>query len=81
MVRLLPALSYPDPTGNFNDAQVIGIALTSYLCALLFFLLFCFCIFNCWQYLYLQKKWKVFSLLMFYVGAETDLGLRVFVNI
>ena len=80
MVYLLPYLQYPDPE-EYSKAEVFGIAFSAYICAGLFAALLVFAIFNTWQYLIKQGKWRVFSLTMFYVLTIVCLGLRCFINV
>ena len=80
MVYLLPDLEYP--TGNqFDKRETIWLAVSAYTCAFLFTLLLAFALFNSWNYLYKQSKWRVFLLTMFYILSTLCLALRVVVNI
>ena len=80
MVHLLPDLEYPN--GNqFSESATVWLAVSAYICGLLFTFLLAFALFNTWKYLYKQGKWRVFSLTMFYFLSTICLALRVVVNI
>ena len=52
MISLLPKLYYPSKdTEYLDDTQTIVLGVTAYLCAILFFSLFVFAIYNTWMYL------------------------------
>ena len=82
MTKLLPCLSLPDTTNQFDESyEVVLIAVIGYLSTALFTILFACLIFNIWNFLIKQEKWRVWSLSLFYVLATLDVGLRIWVSI
>ena len=79
---LLPYLEYPtDNQPEFTDEQAILMAVSAYFCILIFSLLLGFALYNTWQYLLKQGKWRVFSLSMFYGLAIICLSFRILVYV
>ena len=56
-------------------------AVSAYICTLMFILLLSFAVYNTWHYLIKQGKWRVFSLSMFYALTIICLATRIFVNV
>ena len=56
-------------------------AVSAYICTLMFILLLTFAVYNTWNYLIKQGKWRVFSLSMFYGLTILCLIIRIIVNI
>ena len=79
---LLPYLEYPtDDQPEFTNKQAIILAVSAYLCILLFTLLLAFALYNTWAYLIRQGKWRVFSLSMFYALTIICLTFRILVYV
>ena len=83
MVYLLPYLKYPaDPPSTFyDDRQAIAIAISAYICTLLFTLQLIFALYNTWFYLIKQGKWRIFSLSMFYALTILCVTLRLVITV
>ena len=78
MVYLLPYLYYPPPEGSFySEGEAIVMALSAYFCTTLFFVQFIWTLYNTWHYLIKQRKWRVFSLTMFYLFSIVCIFMRI----
>ena len=80
MVYLLPSLNYPD-NYQYTPTETLWIITSAYIVAALHFALLMFALYNIWNYLYRQQKWRVFSLSMFYVLILGGLTIRIYVTI
>ena len=60
---------------------MIAVAVSVYVCTIMFILLLSFAIYNTWNYLIKQGKWHVISLSMFYALTIVCLSWRIFINI
>ena len=82
MVHLLPCLSYPDDAQfHYRKGEIVWLAFSAYFCSLMFAILFAFTLYNTWQYLIKQSKWRLFSLRMFYLMTLVCSGMRIYVNL
>ena len=52
-------------------------AVSAYICTSLFFVEFAWTLYNTWEYLIKQGKWRVFSLTMFYLFSIVCIFLRI----
>jgi hypothetical protein len=75
MVKVLPYLDLNDT--YLSHKQAIWIAVSSYVTAACFLGLFVFTIYNIVRYLIMQKRWRTYPLLMFYVLCFFCVGLRM----
>ena len=81
--HLLPCLDTNiTVTNQFTHAvEPIMIALCAYFSAVLFITLFVFLVYNIVEFLIKQKKWRVWSLLLFYGLAFICVVLRIWISI
>ena len=79
---LLPCLSSDNHRDQFDDTlSLVGVAITAYICTLMYIMLLVLLFYNVWNFLYKQGKWKVWTLSLFYVLCVVCLIMRIYVTI
>ena len=79
-MELLPQIQ--EPWANLSGkSDRISVALMAYFCSLFLLLLFAFAVHNIVVYLIQQRRWKILTLILFYIIALIDIPLRIYTAI
>ena len=74
----LPGLDITDNCIQMTEGQAVVTALVSYFTTGCFVLILGLAVWNTYHFLYKQRKWKVYPLLLFYILSYVDILLRIY---
>ena len=74
----LPDLDINDDCIKMNKSQVVGAAIIAYLTTAIFISILVLAVWNTYYFLYMQSKYKVYPLLVFYILSYADILLRIY---
>ena len=77
-MKPLPGLNVHDSCIKFNSGEVIGATLIAYLVTAIFIFLLYITVWNTYNFLIKQRKYKVYPLLLFYILSYADILLRIY---
>ena len=80
-MKLLPCIDIPGDTDNMSAKQSITIVILVYISVFFYVALLALELHNLYYYIYLQKKYKIFPISLFYALSIPTTLLRIYENI